>query len=423
MLSTLLLACSAGPVETSPVVEPDVVVIVIDTLRPDHLPTYGAARPAASFLGGLAKDGHVFERAWSASSWTAPSTASLYTALHPPQHGVTLGMLASKNMLAGTKVELNSMSSEISTLPEILKGAGFTTQGAATNINIGEPIGFTRGFDEFLYRPRADADTLFTEVAGWKERLDTDGRSFVYLHLNDVHAPYEARAPWYEKQDDWLADQRALYDSEIGYLDDQLAQLYATMEWEDDLVIVLSDHGEEFAEHGRTEHPFQLHRETNRIVLMAHGPGIESGRTTTHASMVDLLPTLCELSGAEMPSGREGRSLVPALSGGTLPDEPVFAHRRKVVGGNELALWAIIEGDRRLIQGDHEVTGKPGEVLLYSMDDLRETNNLASSEDHSEMLAKLDAHKARMTPFSAASSEVEYGAQTIEMLRELGYVE
>ena len=420
MLLTLLLACSSS---SEPSAQPDVVVIVIDTLRPDHLPTYGYARNTAPFLDGLAKDGHVFDRAWSTSSWTAPSTGTMFTALHPPQHGVTLGMLATKNMLAGTKVELNSISNEISTLPEIFKAAGYTTRGAATNINIGEPIGFTRGFDEFLYRPHQDADELFVDVVGWKEQLDSDGPSLVYLHLNDVHAPYEKRDAWYEKQDDWLADQRALYDSEINYLDDQLRQLYATMGWEDDLVFVVSDHGEEFQEHGRMEHFFSLHREINHVVMLAHGPGIEAGRTDTHVSLVDFLPTVCDAAGVSLPEGREGRSLVPALRGGDLADEPVYAHRRKVKKGTEMALWARIEGERRLIHGDHEVSAVPGKVLLYDLSDVLETNNLAGTEDHVAALAELDAFRGRMKPFGKASAEVEYGAQTIEMLKELGYVE
>ena len=129
---------------------PNVVVIVIDTLRADHLPLYGYAHPTTPFLSELARDGIVFDRAYSTSSWTAPATASLFTSLYPFQHGVVTGMVATlRARRLDPTITLNAIPGEATTLPEIMRRAGYRTFGVADNLNICAAEGFDQGFDEF----------------------------------------------------------------------------------------------------------------------------------------------------------------------------------------------------------------------------------------------------------------------------------
>ena len=131
-------------------VRPNIVLIVIDTLRPDHLPFYGYDRDTAPFLSSLAEGGVVFERVHSTSSWTAPATASIVTSLNPLQHGVLTGfrMVASLRKIDPT-ITLNRIPAEVTTVAEVLQEAGYSTYAVTDNINICREEGFEQGFDRF----------------------------------------------------------------------------------------------------------------------------------------------------------------------------------------------------------------------------------------------------------------------------------
>ena len=176
LAATILCAgfCSgAKPVEGKQE-KPDVVVFLVDTLRPDHLGLYGHPKEMAPFLAKLAASGVVFERAFSTSSWTAPSTASLFTSLYPPQHGVVEGFRVhtghAKRMRQKARevTELNRLPSDVKTLPETFDEMGYATFGVASNVNVGSEIGFDRGFDRFYRDAKAPASALLAKVMQWK---------------------------------------------------------------------------------------------------------------------------------------------------------------------------------------------------------------------------------------------------------------
>jgi arylsulfatase A-like enzyme len=128
----------------------NVVLIVIDTLRSDHLPFYGYKKNTAPFMSDLARQSVVFKNAFSASSWTSPATASIFTSLYPFQHGVLLGLMAIlKANAEDPSIRVNRIPEEIETLPEVMKKNGFRTYGVSDNLNIGIKQGFTQGFDRF----------------------------------------------------------------------------------------------------------------------------------------------------------------------------------------------------------------------------------------------------------------------------------
>jgi len=159
-LALLFLGGCSG--ESKPA-RPNVVLIVVDTLRADRLPFYGSPQNTAPFLADLARRSVVFENAWSPSSWTLPATVSVLTSVHPFQHGV--------NSLKGLElrpdedpVPVDYIPEEIENLAEVLSSAGYRTYGIASNVLIGEEVGFERGFDRFVRLEDVDADVVNARV-------------------------------------------------------------------------------------------------------------------------------------------------------------------------------------------------------------------------------------------------------------------
>ena len=305
--------------------QPNVVVILMDTLRPDYLGFYGYEEEKAPFLAELAERAVVFERAFSTSSWTAPSTSSLFTSLYPHQHGVIEGFLMHRTRSkrredAGVEtLELNRLPADVATLPEVFQSMGYTTFGLAANINVGEEIGFSRGFDRFERDSEASAAFFLERVTEWRDDIRQSEPFFLYLHLNDVHLPYHKRFPYYQKQEAKLGNRRARYLSELSYADEHLRKIYETLDLgKDTVVVALSDHGEEFRDHGGLAHQAKLYIELNRVLMMIHAPflELEPRRVALNVSLIDVLPTLIELAGGAEEEGRfdrQGVSLVPAL--------------------------------------------------------------------------------------------------------------
>src|SRR5262245_11834417 len=154
-----------------------VVFVLLDTVRADHLAPYGCARDTMPFLSQLAAKGVVFEKAWAPSSWTPSSMASIFTGLWVNQHGVLIGYRATRKALkeGADQLQLNRIPKALPTLPEVMKGAGYRTYGAADNVNIGRPMGFARGFDRFMMKSHG---AVRDRVAKWKDELARHGSYF-----------------------------------------------------------------------------------------------------------------------------------------------------------------------------------------------------------------------------------------------------
>lgn len=434
-----LLGCGAA---TRP---PDVVVVVVDTLRPDHLGFYGYERETAPFLAELAARSLVFDDAVSTSSWTAPSTASLFTGLNAPTHGVVQGFFAHRRHVAAieaegaTRLALNRMPDGLATLPELFARAGYRCFGVATNPNIGPEIGFARGFHAFRrLDPRESPDERWTPaqataeqalevVLGWREEMRGEAPFFLYVHLNDPHAEYNRRAPWYVDAGSRLQKLVSAYDSEISYTDRVVGRLYDELDLGDEsVIVVLSDHGEAFGEHGALTHNFAtgLYREVNRVLFMLHAPQIEPGRTRAPVSLVDVLPTLLALAELPEPEGRDGWSLAPLIGEDAQDFERVlgtrfrFAHRAYVGDGVERAHWAAMRGRWKLIQ-----SGRRRE--LYDMvADPGERRNRADEAGASRGALETALDAFRLRPGAAREvGPVELDARDLDRLRALGYAE
>ncbi|MEM7434947.1 MAG: sulfatase [Myxococcota bacterium] len=452
---------------------PNVILILLDTTRADHLGVYGHEPDSTPFLSELAKESVVFDWAFSVSSWTAPATASVFTGQYPWTHGIVDGFHWHQRQMEKAKVAgapvmaINRLPLDQPTLAERFRALGYSTIGLASNINVGPEIGFDRGFDRFiraradvlagtagalgalveqvddrvrsslgvsgLRRPIGSASDFRARLEGWQEDLEAAEPYFIYLHLNDPHRPYVSRYPYVrpsravdDARQQRREDLRAKYLSEIEYVDAQIERIVRMGLHDDDTVlVVVSDHGEEFGDHGGMGHARGLHSELNRILMMVHGPdlGIEPARFDLNVSQIDILPTLLELVGADVPTRVEGRSLVPLLrpSEATEPlrddlaRRVLFAHRR---GGGE---WlAAMDGPWKLIRAGQD------RLQLFDMDsDPNEKNDLSTVEtETTEQMSALFA------PFDEASfwnsagvSTFEAGEALREQLRALGYVE
>jgi len=427
-----------GPAQTSNgPTPPDVVLILVDTLRADALSFYGAPRTSAPYLASLAAAGTVFQRAYSSSTWTAPSTASVHTGVYPDRHGVTRGFLAQfreGETLAESEVgqmQLLSISPDVPTLAERFADLGYRTWGLTTNVNVGSEMAFDRGFERFERHDLETANFVRERLLAWGgESTDDDRPLFLYLHLNDVHKPYRLRPRFYipEEGREKTAELRARYQSELGFVDGVLSRIHEDLQLADDtLLVMVADHGEEFMDHGQLYHELSLYNELNQVPMVFHAPAlrVRPGVVQENVGLIDVAPTMLDLLGFEVPTDLDGRSLASfcrSMDKQTglgeerqiLIERPLFLHRHEY--GQQL--WGIIQERWKLIEG-------PESLELYHLgrDPHEKTNVVEQYPDLVEQLkSRLDAHRDRGIDPHSARTDVEIDAELLERLKSLGYV-
>ena len=339
----------------------NVVLISIDSLRADHLGIYGYEAPTSPFLDHLGRTGLVFERAYSTTSWTLPSHTAMLTGLDDLTHGVT--------------DHTRRVPSQLTTLPERLSASGIETVGFFSGPYLHPSFGIAQGFDRYvncsssLPRDRDGVSVkqhfesmrdvtnpiVLESVAAWL-REPRAQRTFLFIHLWDVHYDYippdatlelfdadytgSISAEKFESNDAIHAgmDARDLehiiarYDAEIRATDDTIRQLMAALEdaglLQNAAILVVSDHGEEFFEHGGKGHHTTLYEEVLHVPLILNVPGRRpvEGRVGQVVSLVDLYPTVCALFGIPCPGEGPGESLLPLFRGSTGRRGDALAH-------------------------------------------------------------------------------------------------
>ncbi len=400
-------------------------MVVVDTLRADHLPWHGYPKDTAPFLRSLSEDAVVFTRAHSTSSWTAPATASLFTGLYPVQHQLVTGLRASRALAQ----EVQQLPAGVETLPEVFRRNGYATFGVTDNLNISSRLGFDRGFDRFRSHHYKGAEVVNAKLLEWKEEVQAADPAFVYLHYMDPHEPYHVREPWFEGDPENGHNTHAAYESEIGHVDDHLRRLFEELGWDEEetLVVLTSDHGEEFGEHGYEGHGTTLYAETLDVPLFVRWPArLAPRRVETRASLVDLLPTLVGLLGLESDGRHAGVDLSPLLEGSAFDDQPtIYAHLRQshpqlVKPGEAIELRSLTVGDRKLI-----VTADDGRELYDLHGDPRETTDLADERaaEAADLARLLALFELGLERYQGAREEQTFTDQELERLRDLGYAE
>jgi len=437
-LSSFGLAPAAGERTAS---RPNILVVVSDTLRADHLPIYGYHRDTAPNLSALAESAMVFERAYAQAPSTKPAIASLFTSKYPSQHG------AIDNE--------HALDDSLTTLAETLAAAGYRTGAFVENRTIGREFRYDRGFEHWVMDPRRHAKRykylirdmslrdLDIQIDYWAED-NCKAECFLYVHYIDPHSPYEAPQGYlgyYGDADERVEARLAVgdvadediatlidrYDEEIRYVDQRFANLVDTFEklglLDDTVVIFLSDHGEGFGEHGYTHHSTSVYSDLIHIPLIIRYPKrFPAGRSQLPVQHIDLFPTIAELVGADMAQAAvEGRSLLGALAPARRDaDETtiIAEHLRKGWGTPGRA---IIRDGYKLV---HHLDTDRYELFDVARD-AGDANDLLATES-TDAVASLKAELERHVKRTRASEEavtVEISDHTMNALRELGYVD
>jgi arylsulfatase A-like enzyme/Tfp pilus assembly protein PilF len=389
-----------------------VVLVSIDTLRADHLGSYGADFAHTPRLDALAAEGVRFATAIAPVPLTLPSHTTLLTGLDPPEHGVRHNGVF-------------RLAEDVPTLAEHLHEAGFATAAFVAAYVLDRQFGLARGFDS--YDDRTSRSKFGRGILGFAERpanqvvdaalgwlAAAPARFFLWVHLYDPHAEYRP-PPGFAS-----AFPNRPYDGEIAFADAQVGRLLAAVDerFPDGrtLVVVTADHGESLGEHGEATHSHLVYDATQHVPLLVKGPGLPPGRVVDGVvALRDVAPTIVELAGAPPLAGATGRSLAAAARGATL--EPRSAHVETLATQLDWG-WSPLLGVR---SAGFKYIRAPRAELYDLAADPGETRNLLPGEP--ERAAALDAElEARLASARPVVPNVELEDEGRERLEALGYV-
>jgi arylsulfatase A-like enzyme len=437
-----------------------IILIVADTLRADHMGCYGYPKKTTPSLDRFAEDCVIFDRAYSPIPATLPAHMSILTGFYPDAH-------------RAAKDKSRALSPEIATLTEKIKEAGYNTTGFVSSILLKGDIGFQRGFDDYrlVDENLTFADRLNSLAIEWLNQTATnsDSKAFLFIHYYDVHSDFfrsfENKLPYYapkefieifcphpelslanDHQVDSYASQylidltkqrirvseparesiAGLYDAGVAYFDDQLGELFSRLKekgiYEDSLIILTADHGEELQEHGEFLHN-QTYEETIRVPLLIKFPRgqFTPGRKDNPVGLIDIMPTLLEYLKIPMRKGVQGESFLAMVQDGIEDEREIFSK------GNAIHGWKFysLTGKRyKLIY--NETTG---EKELYDLEkDYGETTNVA--DQHPDLTDKLteriqeiiQTNATLARKFQKGSAKKPFSPEEIKKLKALGYL-
>ncbi len=426
-----------------------IILISLDTLRADHLGTYGYHRDTSPAIDAFAKEGIVFENAAVQSSWTLPSHMSIMTSLYPSFHGVT----KKSSRLADNHV----------TLADLLRKGGYQTAAFTDGGNVGSVFGFNRGFDLYEDEWVGIANTI-PKVEKW---LDEKGSQpfFLFIHCYDIHSPYNPPLPYsalfhdfpyrgnlvpstptllstaHNKEgaskvtDEDIRHFIALYDGGIRYTDDHIGGFLTYLQeaglYDDSLIIITSDHGEEFMEHGAFSHWQLYYRPNLHVPLIMHIPG-SSGKEIRIAELVqsiDLLPTILESAGLPAHGKAQGRSLLPLVK----EQKSFFTRflnktlsRPEKVGTISFAEnhlntpdWAVIRDGYQMISINNFF-----DVQLFNLEiDAMAQNDIAAGHGNLIEELLLSYNELYSTKPTYTESSIELDEHRRRQLEALGYID
>ncbi len=430
----------------------NVVVLLVDTLRADHLSLYGYQRPTSPALDRLAGEATVFDRARAQATCTFPSVNSIFTSRYP-------------NAFLGQPGNAIGIPANIPTLAQMLRAQGFRTGAVsassvvrATRSRRNPTGGYGAGFEVFDESCEGRAASCVTRRG--RELAARFGEPFfLYLHFMEPHAPYEPprpyrrqfaaaklAAPRFVRRGDPTPIQRMLYsggpkvtldaasvghlvdlyDDEVRYWDEEAAAFLAGLRrrglLDRTLLVVLADHGEELFDHGQWGHCRSLFASTAWTPLLLRGPGVARGRRVAAAVQnLDVVPTVLDLLRVPAPAGLEGRSLRPLVAGES-PGAPaagtVAGNGRRFAFSSIGALRSIDDGRFTLI-----TDLRSDEVRLFAATDPAQQTDLAAMrpEEVRRLGAVLEAWMRRVEGERKASAAA--GEESLQRLRALGYLE
>ena len=404
VLSGLVGGCGGGsePTPSGSTGATSVILVTLDTTRADRIGAYGHEAAQTETIDALAASGRRFTRAYAPVPLTIPSHATLMTGLHPHNHGVRSN-------------STDVLGDEYQTLAELLRDEGYQTWASVAAFVTQSSWGFGQGFDAYAqeinveaedrhnnaWRRERPAEDVIDDAIGFLKQKQDDSPYFLWVHLFDAHEPLQP-------PEQYRTDGVDLYDAEIAYMDDQLARLKEAVG--DDSVIwaITADHGESLGEHGEPTHGLFVYNSTQHVPLILSGPNIPVEVQDQPVGLVDVLPTLLNHLGVQVPEGLDGK---PQPGN----PQPVYMESYELL---KRYAWAphvaVVDGDEKYIR-------QPRPELYALGDDWGETTNLSEDRgaDVERLASVLDAFEAA----PPASPSLELDAETAQKLAALGYVE
>ncbi len=428
---------------------PNIILYLIDTLRADHLGVYGYHRPTSPWIDSFSERATLFTNTQAQSSWTRAAVASIITGLNPQTHRVN--------------GRLDALPEALDTLAEVLKSAGYSNFGWATNGNVDPKFGMHQGFDRYERmreshnRPSVHylSDQVNERVFKFLDSAEAEHQPFfLYIHVTDPHAPYAPPEPFRQRfaadadlELGTLDNVRAfakgerqappgtrqslldLYDAEIAFNDHHFGRLIADLErrglWDSALVILISDHGEEFLERGGWEHGRTLNGEQLRVPLIIKLPhGVGAGqRIDGLTRQVDVLPTVLDYLDLEAPRALDGRSLLAQMRGEGGND--IRGVSFSLLALDERVVEAAQAGGWKLIQDRSRRSAALGEELYRVFDDPTEQIDLKArhvfERGYLRQLLRTQRFASRQNREDSPPT-AEIDAELEEQLRALGYL-
>jgi arylsulfatase A-like enzyme len=407
------------------------LIYLIDTLRSDRLGSYGNQRDLSPNIDEFALQAILFEHVVSQSSWTKASVASIFTGMWPPTHGA----IGWKHMLP----------EELPTLAEVLEQAGYQTAAFSGNPNVVTEYGMAQGFQDFYRRLKRTSEQFNQMTFEWLDQRDLERPFLLYVHTMDPHAPYQPPEPFRGRlapdsdqmpqwQPSWKWPVEALpylsnlYDAEIAFNDASfgrmLEELRARDLFENTLIVLISDHGEEFKEHGRWRHGGSLYSESLEVPMIVRFPGQSEGRrVAVPVQQIDVMPTILDALGLDIPDTVQGRSLLrledASFDGHSSPSPRIYSHLKL---GKSPLFYSVIDGDWKLIRTENQEVVKV-ELFNWRVDPGEVENLVESHPVRAAWMEQTIEQKLAVSVLPPSTEDAVVDPEIEESLKALGYLD
>jgi len=422
--------------------KPNLILISLDTLRADHLGCYGYPKNTTPHIDKLARQGVVVKTAISQAPFTMSSHMSLLTSLYPSFHGVN-------------KLRDSYLDSKVTTLAEALYNQGYRTWAITGGGQLSSNYGFAEGFETFIeYNNKTDVERKVKETIGFLDQ-QKNNNFFVFFHTFRPHAPYRAPAPYNtmfdpDYQGDVTGDTatlneinsgkrqvtardiehiESLYDGDIRHTDEALAPLFDYLRSSkldsNTLIVITSDHGEEFGEHGKVAlHSHTLYDELLQIPLILVAPKLlPSGKVLQNqVRSIDIAPTILELFGVQKVEAMQGSSLVNLIRSGADKNPEHYAYSERLATDNTYLRSVRSPSFKFICQENRDNHDRQYYYFNLQSDPHEQKNIDPSGNKEKGLLSQIQFLIDRERTAKKVVRERELDNETLETLKALGYV-